>query len=260
MSKLRYMLLWLLRPQLVTLAGVACLCGGAFASLNATAALARPNIPYQAHVPDEHPKPPDDVPNCAVDPCLALTFDDGPNAVTTPQVLVLLEREHINATFFLVGAHVPGNEALLRRMQNDGDVIGNHSWDHADFTKLSAADIAREVDKTQSVIMAAGVPAPKIIRPPYGAIDPKVLSQLHLTVVRWNIDSEDWTTTDVRLIMKHITSEAKPGGIMLMHDTRKSTIDAITAALPDLKTRFRLVTVDQLFNLASGDQGDYFGR
>jgi peptidoglycan/xylan/chitin deacetylase (PgdA/CDA1 family) len=139
-------------------------------------------------------------------------------------------------------------------------VIGNHSWDHADFTKLSAADVAREVDKTQSVIMAAGVPAPKIIRPPYGAIDPKVLSQLHLTVVRWNIDSEDWTTTDVQLIMKHITSEAKPGGIMLMHDTRQSTIDAITAALPDLKARFRLVTVDQLFNLASGDQGDYFGR
>src|SRR2546429_28308 len=75
--------------------------------------------------------------DCGRTSCLALTFDDGPNPTVTPQVLDILDRHHVQATFFLIGSRVAGNEALLRRMHQAGHEIGNHSWSHVDFTTLS---------------------------------------------------------------------------------------------------------------------------
>jgi peptidoglycan-N-acetylglucosamine deacetylase len=200
------------------------------------------------------------LPDCTAKPCLALTFDDGPNPLTTPHILDILASEHVPATFFVVGQRVPGNEALIRRMYMNGDEVGNHSWSHPDFTKLSQAQITDQVQRTQAVIVAAGVPAPHLLRPPYGSVNPSVLDQLHMTAVEWNIDPEDWAIKDPAKIDTSIISHAKPGGIVLMHDIYPTTVDALRPAIDNLKTHYQLVTVSQLMHLEPGDQGLYFGH
>lgn len=200
------------------------------------------------------------MPNCNAKPCMALTFDDGPNPLTTPRILDILASEHVHATFFLVGQRVPGNEATVRRMYREGNEVGNHSWSHPDFTKLSQAQITDQIQKTQTVIVAAGVPAPHLLRPPYGSVNPGVLSQLHMTTVEWNIDPDDWSQKDPAKIDANILSHAQPGRIILMHDIYPWTADALRPAIDNLKAHYQLVTVSQLMHLAPGDQGQYFGH
>ena len=133
--------------------------------------------------------------NCRLHPCLALTFDDGPNPITTPQVLRILEKEQVHASFFVVGSRVPANQALLQRMFTDGDEIGDHSWTHPDFTTLSPAQIRQQITLTQNAIKAAGVPAPTLFRPPYGAVNARVIANVPLTIMFWNEDPEDWAAS-----------------------------------------------------------------
>ncbi len=200
------------------------------------------------------------LPNCAAVPCIALSFDDGPDPVVTPRVLDILAAEHVKATFFMVGRRVPGNDALLRRMHREGHEIGNHSWDHADLTKLTPDQFDNEISSTQSVIAHAGVPMPRLLRPPYGAVNDMVKSRSHMTIVRWDIDPADWQVRDPAQIEASVLSQAKPGGIILMHDIYPTTADALTPVIDQLKTRFQFVTVSQLMQLTPGDQGQYFGR
>ncbi|HUS26293.1 MAG TPA: polysaccharide deacetylase family protein [Nevskiaceae bacterium] len=198
--------------------------------------------------------------DCSLTPCLALTFDDGPNPVTTPQILDILEAYDARATFFVIGSRVPGHEALLQRMFQDGFEIGNHSWSHPDLTKLSSVQVRQQVEQTQTAVINAGVPAPRLFRPPYGAVNPMVKSQIPLTLVMWNVDPEDWQTPDVSQIIAKVEAQAKPGGMVVMHDIHAQTAQALPTILDNLEDRFQLVTVSDLFNLAPGQRGEYFGR
>ena len=120
---------------------------------------------------------------------VALTFDDGPNAGTTPELLDVLERDHVRATFFVVGRAVPHHPELLRRMLRDGDEIGNHTQTHAHLNFLmTQAAIGREIDAAQAAIAAAtGRPA-RYLRPPFGARDFAAIDAARrrgLQVVMW---------------------------------------------------------------------------
>ena len=198
--------------------------------------------------------------DCAHIACVALTFDDGPNPITTPQILDILEQEHVPATFFVVGMRAAAMPAILQRMYRDGDEVGNHSWDHTDFTTLTSAQIQSEVSRTQAAVTAAGLPAPTLFRPPYGALDSSVLSEVPLSIALWNVDPRDWALTDPGQIIANVESEAKPGGILEMHDIHEPTVQALDAIVQNLKTRFSLVTYSQLLNLAPGSRGEFFGR
>jgi peptidoglycan/xylan/chitin deacetylase (PgdA/CDA1 family) len=127
-------------------------------------------------------------PDCSVQACIALTFDDGPDPVITPQVLDILKRHNARSTFFVLGYHVQGNEKILKQIHEEGHEIGNHSWGHSRFTQLTSDQIQNEINNTQEVIAKAGVPVPHLFRPPYGDINQAILEQIPLTVVRWNID------------------------------------------------------------------------
>ncbi len=203
--------------------------------------------------------PPAPAVDCAQVPCLALTFDDGPNEVT-PQVLAALERHHARATFFLIGIHVPGHEESLRRMHRDGDEIGNHSWSHPDLTTLPVAQIRQQVMQAQQVISNAGVPAPTLFRPPYGALNTAVRSQVPLTIAMWNVDPQDWNTPDPKKIIAATEANARPGRVIDLHDIHQQTADSLDQLLTDLQAHYQLVTFSELFSLAPGQPGVFYGR
>jgi len=198
--------------------------------------------------------------DCAKVACLALTFDDGPNPIVTPQVLDILARHHVQATFFLIGLHVPGNEALVRRMHAEGHEIGNHSWSHRDLTTLSPQEVELEISTTQQAIAAAGVPLPTLFRAPYGAVNAMVRSHVPLTILAWNVDPEDWNKKKAQKIIDEVLATARPGAIIDMHDIRQPTADALDPILTSLEQNYHLVTVSQLFNLPAGQQGIFYGR
>lgn len=199
--------------------------------------------------------------DCTQVSCLALTFDDGPNPMTTPQVVQELEQAHVQATFFMVGSRIPGNEALLRQMYTDGDEIGNHSWSHPNFTKLTAPEIQQQINQTQQAVANAGVPAPTLFRPPYGAVNPTVQANVPLTILLWNEDPKDWAATTPAEVVESVEASAQPGGIIDMHDIYHVTADALPQIITDLQARgFHFVTVSQLLQLTPDSRGIFYGH
>lgn len=200
--------------------------------------------------------------DCATSPrpCLALTFDDGPNPLTTPRILDVLDRQQVRATFFVIGSRAVGQEALLRRMFYGGNEIGNHSWTHPDLTKLPAEQVMDQIQRTQAEVMAAGIPAPTLLRPPYGAVDGKLVAISPLAIAMWNGDPLDWKFRNADEVRASIVAQAKPGGVLDLHDIYPTTADAIEPAIAELKTKYQLVTFSELFNLQPGQRGEYFGR
>jgi peptidoglycan/xylan/chitin deacetylase (PgdA/CDA1 family) len=257
MRKAHRIFAWICRPQALVGFAAVCLCVGALGGIIRTTSNVplppRPSqyastLPVRPHL------------DCSIKPCLALTFDDGPNPQTTPQVLDILARQQVKATFFVLGMRVSGHEALLRREYREGHEIGNHSWSHPDLSKLSPEDAQKQIESTQNVIAAAGVPAPKILRPPYGAINEMVDAHSNLTVVRWNIDPEDWRLKDPAKINGQLLAHVRPGSIVLMHDIYPSTVATLEPLIQALKQQYQLVTASQLLNLSPGDQGQFFAR
>lgn len=187
--------------------------------------------------------------NCDAHPCIALTFDDGPNRPTTSQLLSELEALHVKATFFLVGQRIAGNQDLLQRMQTDGYEVGNHTWDHTDLIKLTEPQIVQEIAMTQAAIEAAGLPEPTLFRPPYGALDPALATRLHVQVALWNEDPTDWKVLNTDQIIAKVLADAKPGGVVDMHDLYPTTIAAVPPIVQALQARgFQFVTVSELLH------------
>lgn len=198
--------------------------------------------------------------DCAVVACLALTFDDGPKGDVTPRILDTLDRYGAKATFFLIGMNVPGNEALVRRMHQSGHEIGNHTWSHRNLADLSPQEVGADISQAQAAIAAAGVPAPQLLRPPYGAFNTMVRSHVPMTVVGWSIDPEDWRAKKPEKIVEHVLANAKPGAIVDLHDIYPVTADALEPLLATLAQTYQLVTVSELLNLPPGQPGIFYGR
>ncbi len=203
--------------------------------------------------------PPLPAPNCAVDACVALTFDDGPNPDSTPIILDALKQNGAKATFFEVGRLIVGQENYLRRMQAEDDEIGNHTWAHPHLTKLTPEQVDQQIQQTQQAITAIGLPAPTLFRPPYEDINPQLLSQIHLAVILWNVDPKDWAQKDSDSVARIVEQQIKPGAIIVMHD-KKVTAGAVDKILKDLRGKYRFVTVSTLLNLTPNAQGVYIGR
>ena len=265
MWRFRTFSLGLVRPQTVTALLAALLVIGGFLLspkiIRPTQAASVPIIrPVSPHMVEAAAIALPALLDCGKVPCIALTFDDGPSPEVTPQVLDILDRHHVKATFFLIGSRVPGNEALLRRMHADGQEIGNHSWSHRDMTTLSPDEVEQEVSQTQQVIAAAGVPVPRLFRPPYGAVDEMVRSHVPLTILAWNVDPEDWNTKKPQKIIDEVLSHAKPGAIVDMHDIHQPSADALDPILTALEQSYHIVTVSQLLDIPSGQPGVFYGR
>ena len=153
---------------------------------------------------------------------VALTFDDGPDPRSTPQLLDLLCAEKIAATFFCIGQHVEKNPELASRILSEGHLVENHSFAHSNLINFySPKKLRAELALAQAVIEKAGGVAPKFYRPPVGLSNPgtfRVAHALGLQVIGWNIRSLDTVVAEPEKIVARIRRGLKPGAIILLHD------------------------------------------
>ena len=186
-------------------------------------------------------------------PEIALTFDDGPNPFYTPQVLAILQKYGIKATFFDVGYLVADYPYIVRQEYNEGNTVANHSWSHLVLTYLSAQAILSQLTSTTNAIQAAIGVRPTFFRPPYGATNNTVLAQarhLGYTTVLWDGSAEDWKVPGVSVIINKLLSYARNGAILLLHDgggNRAQTVAALPTIITTLENRgYKFVTIQQL--------------
>ena len=158
-------------------------------------------------------------------PLIALTFDDGPSIERTNFVLDVLKQKGVHATFFLLGSHAQQYPDLVRRIQAEGHVIGNHSWDHPDFTTLSQAAQKSQIDRTNTAIQAVTGQTPRLLRFPFGNSTPYGLNYLKTIGmsggVLWHWDSPnpgDYECPGAAGVQKYVLAEAVNGAIILLHD------------------------------------------
>lgn len=155
-------------------------------------------------------------------PSVALTFDDGPDPLTTPALLELLERHGARATFFITGRKAENNPALIRSILDHGHTLGNHSYSHDNCIMLkSSRTLQREILNAQRVFQRFGI-TPLAFRPPVGITNPrlaKALSGTDLFVVNFSRSAWDWGNRHIRNLSRRILKRLRPGDIVLLHDT-----------------------------------------
>jgi peptidoglycan-N-acetylglucosamine deacetylase len=183
---------------------------------------------------------------------VALTFDDGPGPFTRAIVRVL-RREHVKATFFVVGRWVAEHPELVRLEHRYGFTVGDHTQSHAFLSLLDPAQQRDEVVGDGRAIAAAGAPYPRLFRPPYGSFDQATLKLLHherMLMTLWSLDTRDYARPGVKAIVRNATSGTAPGEILLFHDgggDRSQTVAALPKIIRALKRRhLHLVTVPRL--------------
>ena len=186
-------------------------------------------------------------------PMIALTFDDGPYPKVTGHILDVLEKNGVCATFFVLGSRIEGHEDMLTRMDELGCEIGNHSFSHADLTRLSKADCQRELSDTDAEIRRVTGHEASVVRPPYGYYNKTVMSAAGRPLILWTVDTNDWRGKAPGEIADYVIQQAKEGSVILMHDQQTQTADAIEMIIPTLiEEGFRFVTVSELIGLTGG--------
>lgn len=184
---------------------------------------------------------------------VALTFDDGPDEETTTELLNILEKHQIKATFFCIGCKIENNELILKKISENGHLIGNHSWSHAFFFDFFLpGKMIREINKTDTIIEnITGIPV-KLFRPPYGVTNPflsKALERTRHTVVGWSLRTFD-TTKNRQRVLKRIETRIKNGDIILFHDANPKTLNFLDDAIQLIKHRgMEIVGLDELLKI-----------
>ncbi len=184
-----------------------------------------------------------------VEKCVALTFDDGPDRVLTPRLLTILRERGVRATFYLVGSRVVHMPTIVADIQRDDHEIGNHSWDHQNLTKVPPAALKRQIEMTDNAIAAITGAMPRTIRPPYGALDKRMLNAFPQRLfVLWDVDTLDWRYRSPSWIKKAAVSGIQNQSIILMHDIHATTITAVPEVINEMKSLgYRFATVSELY-------------
>ena len=189
-------------------------------------------------------------------PYIAMTFDDGPSAVLTPKLLDLLAARHIKVTFFVIGENVAEHPEIVARAAKEGHEIGNHSWSHPNFAKMSQENVRSQVQRTDDAIKNATGKRPTLLRPPYGSITEREKRWIHdefgYDIILWDVDPLDWKRPGPAVVRSRILKETRPGSIVLSHDIHPGTIEAMPSTLDELEAKgFKFVTVSELIDMAT---------
>ncbi|KNF07586.1 polysaccharide deacetylase [Gottschalkia purinilytica] len=189
---------------------------------------------------------------------VTLTFDDGPNPVYTPQILDVLKKHNVKANFFVLGKHAEKYPDIILRMKKEGHEIGNHSYSHINVEKSSIEEIKAEIIKTQEIVKNITGENPKLLRPPYGLYNGKIINmskEMDLKIVLWTYyqDPKDWSSPGVDHIVEIVTTKIKNGDIILLHDHNEKeshTVEALKTIIPKLtEMGYEFVTISELLNL-----------
>ena len=190
--------------------------------------------------------------------CLALTFDDGPHETQTEEILAVLAKYGVTATFFPIGENVARHPHLIRKARDAGHEIGNHTYTHCTVSKVSAETLTEEIRKTEEVLKEQCGVTPRLFRPPGGDISEnavRLVNQMGYRYVLWSwrLDTRDWASVSVQSVVDTVMNNVKDGNVILFHDYvagTSPTAKALDILIPKLQEQgYRFVTVSDLATL-----------
>jgi peptidoglycan/xylan/chitin deacetylase (PgdA/CDA1 family) len=171
---------------------------------------------------------------------VALTLDDGPDPTYTPQVLAILRKHHITATFFVIGQSAAAHPDLVRSVADAGHAVGTHTWSHANLKTLPAHQVKTEIERAVETVTATTGRMPNLFRAPYGNWSRTVLTEcaaLGQTSIAWNVDPRDWDNPGAAHISSEVLNQVGNRSIVLDHDgggDRSQTVRALRHFIPVL--------------------------
>lgn len=178
---------------------------------------------------------------------IALTFDDGPHPYYTDLLLDGLAERGVKVTFFLLGENIEGREDVIRRMSEEGHLIGNHTFYHVDINSLSMEEACAEIRDTSEAIRAITGQQVEYVRPPYGNWNKELECQVMMIPVFWTLDTLDWKVKNTDRIVREVLEDVEENDVILMHDSYRTTVEAALRIVDELqKEGYEFVTADEL--------------
>lgn len=178
---------------------------------------------------------------------IALTFDDGPHPSYTEQLLDGLKERGVHASFFVTGEHAALHPDVIRRMKEEGHLIGNHTYSHMQLRKGNRREYKEELIKTNAVLKEITGEDVLYVRPPYGSWDKSFEEELNMFPVLWTIDPLDWCSGNVSCITERVVKEAGENEIILMHDYYDTSVTAALKIVDELlEEGYEFVTVEEI--------------
>ena len=178
---------------------------------------------------------------------IALTFDDGPHPSYTEELLDGLKERGVQATFFVTGEHAQLHPVIIKRMQEEGHLIGNHTYSHIQLRKGNREVFKEELIKTNEILEEITGQEVVYVRPPYGSWDKSFEKELNMFPVLWTVDPLDWCSSNADCIAQKIVSKVDENDIILMHDYYKSSVEAALKAVDELLEKgYTFVTVEEI--------------
>lgn len=178
---------------------------------------------------------------------VALTFDDGPNEDYTEELLDGLKERNVKATFFLLGKEAEKYPEIVKRIHDEGHLIGNHSYDHVNLAMMSETDAKKQIDKTNEVLFKITGTYPEYLRPPFGNKPQSSGVADDMVIVLWDVDPLDWCSGNCDKVVQKVVKNTKENDIILLHDASKSSVEAAFGIIDRLQEDgYEFVTVDRL--------------
>lgn len=179
-------------------------------------------------------------------PRIALTFDDGPGPYTE-RLLDGLKERGVKASFFLIGRYVKEYPEAVKRMEEEGHLIGNHTYSHVKLKGLSPEETRREIQKTDEAVYEITGKHVAYLRPPFGEWEEDLELTYPVLPVMWTVDPLDWTTENVEEIVDRVVTQAGENDMILLHDCYDSSVEAALQIVDRLLAEgFDFVRVDEL--------------
>lgn len=178
---------------------------------------------------------------------IALTFDDGPHPFYTEQLLDGLKERGVVVTFFVTGEHASLHPDIIKRMQEEGHLIGNHTYSHIQLRSDNRQEFMEELQLTNQVIKEITGEDTLYVRPPYGTWDKSLEKELNMIPVLWSVDPLDWCSEDVGCIVRRVVEEVEENDIILMHDYFAPSVTAALQVVDILAEQgYEFVTVEDI--------------
>ena len=178
---------------------------------------------------------------------VALTFDDGPSATTTPEILKILTEKDARATFFVLGSKARNNSDIVKQAEKNGHDIASHTTYHQSLIRVSLSSAQNDINESKDIFQSILDHQPLYTRPPYGDTDSAVSAAIGTPIILWSVDTLDWKNKSTDSIVSTAMSEVRDGAIILMHDIYPTTAEALPILIDTLRNEgYEFATISEL--------------